>query len=125
MKWDMEIDEVEAVLGKIWDLHDKLSDAIHSVSRAHFLNTVRNVKQKSDDSRKKQSGDSADENRTPGYVYVKDFGFYGESVQEAKSLNLIRTALENLEDQVEFFRVRILYCLIRQMYSTIHQFVCV
>lgn len=101
----MEFEEVEAVLEKIWDLHDKLSDAIHSISRAHFLNTVKTLKRS--DGNKKLSSDNGEENRTSGYVYVKDFGLYDEAIQEAKSLNLIRTALENLEDQLEFFQVRI------------------
>lgn len=106
MKWDMEIEEIEAVLEKIWDLHDKLSDAIHSISRAHFLNSIKALK-KSD--KKKLYNDvvvSADDNRT-GFVFVKEFRIdHGDSaIQEAKSLNAIRTALENLEDQLEFFHV--------------------
>ncbi|KAG4172103.1 hypothetical protein ERO13_A12G252100v2 [Gossypium hirsutum] len=104
MKWDMEIEEIEAVLEKIWDLHDKLSDAIHSISRAHFLNSIKALK-KSD--KKKLYDDvvvGADDNRT-GFVFVKEFRIDdGDSaIQEAKSLNDIRTALENLEDQLEFF----------------------
>ncbi|KAE8736411.1 Plastid division protein PDV1 [Hibiscus syriacus] len=103
MKWDMEIEEIEAVLEKIWDLHDKLSDAIHSISRAHFLNSIKALR-KSD--KKKLFNDVVvgDDNRT-GFVFVKDFRIDdGDSaIHEAKSLNAIRTALENLEDQLEFF----------------------
>ncbi|KAK8267049.1 hypothetical protein V6Z11_D12G283400 [Gossypium hirsutum] len=104
MKWDMEIEEIEAVLEKIWDLHDKLSDAIHSISRAHFLNSIKALKESD---KKKLYNDvvvGADDNRT-GFVYVKEFRIDdGDSaIQEAKSLNAIRTALENLEDQLEFF----------------------
>jgi hypothetical protein len=33
-------EEAEAVLETIWDLHDNVSDAIHALSRAHFLRTV-------------------------------------------------------------------------------------
>ncbi|KAE8716225.1 Plastid division protein PDV1 [Hibiscus syriacus] len=101
MKWDMEIEEIEAVLEKIWDLHDKLSDAIHSISRAHFLNSIKALR-KSD--KKKLFNDVGDDNRN-GFVFVKDFRIDdGDSaIQEAKSLNAIRTALENLEDQLEFF----------------------
>ncbi|KAJ8748098.1 hypothetical protein K2173_023500 [Erythroxylum novogranatense] len=97
----METEEVEAVLEKIWDLHDKLSDAIHSISRAHFLNSVKTLR-KSD--KKKLYSDAVDNNQA-GFVFVKDFRVDdNESVmQEAKSLNAIRTALENLEDQLEFF----------------------
>lgn len=106
----MEIDEVEAVLEKIWDLHDKLSDAIHSISRTHFLNSIKTLRkpeqlQQQQQQNKKQFGDAAEDNRAAsgGYVFVKEFGVYDEAVQEAKSLNAIRTALENLEDQLEFF----------------------
>jgi hypothetical protein len=31
------------------------------------------------------------------------------TIQEAKSLNSIRTALENLEDQLEFFHVSLVF----------------
>ncbi|KAB2598739.1 plastid division protein PDV1-like [Pyrus ussuriensis x Pyrus communis] len=104
MKW--EIEEIEAVLERIWDLHDKLSEAIHSVSRAHFLNSVK-FRRNSDKKRRPRTNDAAaaDENRA-GYVYLKDFRVGHDddlAVREAKSLNAIRTALENLEDQLEFF----------------------
>ncbi|KAI3471195.1 hypothetical protein Pfo_027858 [Paulownia fortunei] len=109
MKWEMEVDEIEAVLEKIWDLHDKLSDAIHSISRAHFLNSIKNPTRKSDEfyfHRKKKSADDDPENKSgPGFVFVKEFRVDEDepAVQEAKSLYAIRTALENLEDQLEFF----------------------
>ncbi|KAD7480491.1 hypothetical protein E3N88_03627 [Mikania micrantha] len=94
MKWEMEM-EIEAVLEKIWDLHDKLSDAIHSISRSHFLHSVKSLRNSS--------------NKVPdGFVYVKDFPIEQDddsAIHEAKSLNSIRTALENLEDQLEFFHV--------------------
>ncbi|XP_059304678.1 plastid division protein PDV1 [Lycium ferocissimum] len=98
MKWEMEVYEIEAVLEKIWDLHDKLSDAIHSVSRAHFLKSRTS---KSDDFRSKKKPDPL----KAGYVYVKEFRVDDDenAVHEAKSLNAIRTALEHLEDQLEFF----------------------
>lgn len=104
MKWDMEIDEIEAVLEKIWDLHDKLSDAIHSISRTHFLNSIKTLK-KSD--KKKLYNEVVDDNRA-GFVFVKGLRVDDNdlAIQEAKSLNAIRTALENLEDQLEFLHVR-------------------
>ncbi|GMH08919.1 hypothetical protein Nepgr_010759 [Nepenthes gracilis] len=98
MKWEMEIEEVEAVLEKIWDLHDKLSDAIHSISRTHFLNSIK-IPRNPD--KKNKFVDSADETRN-GFVYTKDYE-KDSAIAEAKSLNGIRTALENLEDQLEFF----------------------
>ncbi|KAE8669865.1 hypothetical protein F3Y22_tig00112215pilonHSYRG00109 [Hibiscus syriacus] len=69
MKWDMEIEEIEAVLEKIWNLHDKLSNAIHSISRAHFLNSIKALK-KSD--KKKLFNDVGDDNRN-GSIYVLVF----------------------------------------------------
>ncbi|CAL5323286.1 unnamed protein product [Camellia sinensis] len=104
----MEIEEIEALLEKIWDLHDKLSDAIHSISRAHYLNSLKSFT-KSDHiflPRNKNNTHSTDHdnNHRSGFVYVKDFRVDDYSaIQEAKSLNAIRTALENLEDQLEFF----------------------
>lgn len=119
MTWDMEIDAIESVLEKIWDLHDKLSDAIHSISRAHFLNSIKSLNKPSPpssdgcggDGRKKPpfvdfSATTGTRNgNNNGFVYVKDCGDvdYSSAIVEAKSLNAIRTALENLEDQLEFF----------------------
>ncbi|XP_042052333.1 plastid division protein PDV1-like [Salvia splendens] len=109
MKWEMEIDEIEAVLEKIWDLHDKLSDAIHSISRAHFLNSIKNPTRRPDAfsvNRKKKSPDDDPDNKIgSGFVFVKEFRIDDDEVAvlEAKSLYSIRTALENLEDQLEFF----------------------
>lgn len=106
MKWEMEVYEIEAVLEKIWDLHDKLSDAIHSVSRAHFLKS----RNKADDLYNNRSNKKTDNNGDQvkaGYVFVKEFRLDDDesAVHEAKSLNAIRTALEHLEDQLEFFHV--------------------
>ncbi|KAL2318338.1 hypothetical protein Fmac_032214 [Flemingia macrophylla] len=116
MKWDMQMEEIEAILEKIWDIHDKLSDAIHSVSRSHFLTSVKTLK---------------NTNRS-GFVFVKDFAPPAataasasasaddddddSAVREAKSLNAIRTALENLEDQLEFFHIRKIDFLILILY---------
>lgn len=109
----MELNEIDAVLEKIWDLHDKLSDAIHSISRAHFLNSVKKPTGKSGEfyvnRKKKFAGDDDDlvQKEGLGFVFVKEFRPDEEdmSVHEAKSLYAIRTALENLEDQLEFFHV--------------------
>ncbi|XP_061355189.1 plastid division protein PDV1 isoform X2 [Gastrolobium bilobum] len=104
MKWNMQMEEIEAILEKIWDLHDKLSDAIHSISRSHFLSSIKTLRNCSHN----QNTNTADDRA--GFVFVKDFrpddAVHGEddsSLREAKSLNSIRTALENLEDQLEFF----------------------
>ncbi|XP_010555715.1 PREDICTED: plastid division protein PDV1 [Tarenaya hassleriana] len=102
MKWEMEIEEIEAVLEKIWDLHDKLSDEIHLISRSHFLNSIKNS---SRSVRRKVYGEDSGDEKRKGYVFVKGFSLddSDSAIQEAKSLNAIRTALENLEDQLEFY----------------------
>lgn len=100
----MEMEEIEAVLEKIWDLHDKLSDAIHSISRSHFLHSVKALTTSTTSHNKLSS--PSDDVIKGGFVYVKDLPPQSESesaIHEAKSLNSIRTALENLEDQLEFF----------------------
>ncbi|KAJ6760226.1 PLASTID DIVISION PROTEIN PDV2 [Salix purpurea] len=104
----MEVDEIEAVLEKIWDLHDKLSDAIHSISRAHFLSSIKSLKtnNKKLNSESDVGFEEKNNSRASGFVFVKDSGVDDNdfsAIQEAKSLNSIRTALENLEDQLEFF----------------------
>uniref|UniRef100_A0ACD5VPF7 Uncharacterized protein n=1 Tax=Avena sativa TaxID=4498 RepID=A0ACD5VPF7_AVESA len=90
----MEPEEAEAVLETIWDLHDKVSDAIHALSRAHFLRTVR-----------RRAGD-----RPAGVVHIKGFPVDGDEdadlnsvAEEVRSLHAIRAALEDLEDQFECF----------------------
>ena len=95
----MEPEEAEAVLETIWDLHDKVSDAIHALSRAHFLRTVRRRA----------------EDRPTGVVYIKGVPADGNEeadlnavAKEASSLHAIRAALEDLEDQFECFLVSLL-----------------
>lgn len=106
---EMEMEEIEAVLEKIWDLHDKLSDAIHSISRSHFLHSVKALTTKTTSSHNNNFNKkvlSSSDDVKGGFVYVKDYPPIEESesaIHEAKSLNSIRTALENLEDQLEFF----------------------
>ncbi|KAE8809335.1 plastid division protein PDV1-like [Hordeum vulgare] len=90
----MEPEGAEAVLETIWDLHDKVSDTIHALSRAHFLRTVR----------RRAGGKPA------GVVHVKGVNADGDEAadlnavaEEARSLHAIRAALEDLEDQFECF----------------------
>lgn len=94
------VEEIDPVLEKIWDLHDKLSDAIHSISRTHFLHSVKSVL-RADSGRVRNGFAENDDNRN-GFVFVKGFPVDDSAIREAKSLNAIRTALENLEDQLEF-----------------------
>jgi hypothetical protein len=110
MKWEME--EVESVLEKIWDLHDKVSDAIHSISRSRFLKSIgNNSKPFSGDGISMApppagGGGGGGADRRNGFVFMKGFDETAVSMAEAKSLNSIRTALEDLEDQLDFFHVR-------------------
>ncbi|GAB2293979.1 hypothetical protein Dimus_028193 [Dionaea muscipula] len=109
MKWEMENEGVETVLERIWDLHDKLSDVIHLISRTQFLGSIRLMKKKNQNQNQNQhplSGsadeDPARDGNGNGFVYCKDYN-KESAVAEAKSLNAIRSALENLEEQLEFF----------------------
>ncbi|KAJ6373664.1 hypothetical protein OIU78_029361 [Salix suchowensis] len=129
----MEVDEIEAVLEKIWDLHDKLSDAIHSISRAHFLSSIKSLKtnNKRLNSESDVGFEEKNNSRASGFVFVKDSGVDDNdfsAIQEAKSLNSIRTALENLEDQLEFFHVSFgvmglwdLFCLLIDGFSFVFE----
>ncbi|RWW79701.1 hypothetical protein BHE74_00012003 [Ensete ventricosum] len=112
MRWEMEMEmeEVEAVLERIWDLHDKISDAIHAISRAHFLRSVKGLRggrhpPVATPAAAKGGGEGGE--GKGGFVFVKDFRVEedGAAMAEARSLNDIRSALENLEDQFEFFHV--------------------
>jgi hypothetical protein len=109
MKWEME--EVESVLEKIWDLHDKVSDAIHSISRSRFLKSIgKKSKPVTSDgistAPPPAGGGGGGADRRNGFVFMKGFDDTAVSMAEAKSLSSIRTALEDLEDQLDFFHVR-------------------
>ncbi|KAM4071636.1 hypothetical protein ACB094_11G075900 [Castanea mollissima] len=103
--------EIEAILEKIWDLHDKLSDAIYSISRTHFLNSVKALRKHHNNINKKKQfnlqNDAVEDTSRAEFVFVKDFRVDDDNsaIQELKNLNAIRTALENLEDQLEFFHI--------------------
>ena len=110
MKWDVEMEEIEAVLDKISDLHDKLSDAIHSISRTHFLNSTKSFKNnnnsadhnnfRSNECHLFDHGFKTNNENVNGFVFFKD-----SAIAEAKSLNSIRSALEHLEQQLGFLDV--------------------
>ncbi|CAO2838686.1 unnamed protein product [Amaranthus hypochondriacus] len=107
MKWEVEMEEIEAVLEKIWDIHDKLSDAIHSISRTHFLNSTKSFKHNNNSPNqskfKNNKGHSYDQDfNGNGFVYFKDSD-KDSAIIEARSLNSIRAALENLEEHLGFF----------------------
>lgn len=104
MRWDA----AEAVLERIWDLHDRLSDAILAASRAHLLlppPPPPPAPPSAPSARAHRGGRN-------GCVFVKCGGGGGErgaelaaaaeAVAEARSLYAIRSALEELEDHLEF-----------------------
>jgi hypothetical protein len=101
MRWDAA--DAEAVLERIWDLHDRLSDAILAVSTTHFLTAP-------------PQRPAASARRKNGYVFFKDrpedgsggsaLAAAAEAMAEARSLHAIRSALEDLEDHLEFVHVR-------------------
>ncbi|KAJ6794381.1 plastid division protein PDV1 [Iris pallida] len=115
MGWE-EMDDVEAMLEAIWDLHDKISDAIHSICRSHFLKSIKTLTQPSPEKKgyhhrlhslQVVGGVDGEYDGRSGFVFVKEFRIGGgdddAAMAEARSLNAIRNALENLEDQLEFF----------------------
>ena len=113
------------MLEKIWDLHDKVSDAIHSISRSRFLKSIgKNSKSFSGDGISAVhppagGGGGGGADRRNGFVFVKGLDEATVSMAEARSLNSIRTALEDLEDQLDFFHVRflILFFLIFSVFT--------
>ncbi|KAJ0962965.1 hypothetical protein J5N97_028087 [Dioscorea zingiberensis] len=99
----MEMEEIEAVLERIWDLHDKISDAIHAISRSQFLRSMKTLGKPEMKHRETDETAGGDDSRG-GFVFVKGFGVADDAaLAEARSLNSIRNALESLEDQLEFF----------------------
>ncbi|RLN07713.1 plastid division protein PDV1 [Panicum miliaceum] len=102
MRWDAA--EPEAVLERIWDLHDRLSDAILASSRAHLLlppPPPPPTAPPAGGARLRGGGGGGRD----GCVFVKGGGGCGaaaEAVAEARSLHAIRSALEDLEDHLQF-----------------------
>ncbi|XP_078429045.1 plastid division protein PDV1-like [Wolffia australiana] len=104
MKWEMDGERMELATEKICDLHDRISDTIHTLSKSNFLrSTAANNCAKTFDEKKSAAIGSLDEWKR-GYVYVKGFKLDEDdaTAAEVRSLNSIRTALEDLEEQLEF-----------------------
>jgi len=104
MRWDAA--EPEAVLERIWDLHDRLSDAILASSRAHLLlpppPPPPPTAPPAGGARPRCGGGGG----RGGCVLVKGGGAAAEeAVAEARSLHAIRSALEDLEDHLQFLHV--------------------
>lgn len=114
MRWDAA--ETEAVLERIWDLHDRLSDAILASSRAHLLlpPPPPPPPQPAPSAPSAKGAHLRGGGGRNGCVFVKGGGGCGgrdggealaaaaEAVAEARSLHAIRSALEDLEDHLEF-----------------------
>ncbi|CAO2045348.1 unnamed protein product [Urochloa humidicola] len=119
MRWDAA--ETEAVLERIWDLHDRLSDAILASSRAHLLlppppppPPPPQPAPSAKGAHLRRGGGGGGGGGRNGCVFVKGGGCDGgcgggealaaaaEAVAEARSLHAIRSALEDLEDHLEF-----------------------
>ncbi|PUZ74992.1 hypothetical protein GQ55_1G111800 [Panicum hallii var. hallii] len=100
MRWDAA--EPEAVLERIWDLHDRLSDAILASSRAHLLlppPPPPPTAPPAGGARLRCGGGGGGRD---GGVFVKGCAGAAEAVAEARSLHAIRSALEDLEDHLQF-----------------------
>ena len=91
------MEEIEAITEKIWDLLDKLSDAIHSISRSHFLNSVKPLikhhHNNNNINKKKQfnlENDAVEDIGWVEFVFVKDFQVDNDNstIQEANGKNL-------------------------------------
>ncbi|WVZ77043.1 hypothetical protein U9M48_024946 [Paspalum notatum var. saurae] len=104
MRWDAA--EAEAALERIWDLHDRLSDAILACSRALLLLPAPPPPPPLAPA---PSAPPAAKPARSGCVFVKCGGGDGgealaaeDALAEARSLHAIRSALEDLEDHLEF-----------------------
>lgn len=85
----MEADEIRVVLARASELHAKISDAIERALKSEFLQST--------------SSRSLDSNFSSGEEEIRGFG--GGSNVEARTLGLIRDALETLEEQLEALQV--------------------
>ncbi|XP_057816339.1 plastid division protein PDV1 isoform X1 [Cryptomeria japonica] len=92
----MEGEEMEAVMERAWDLHDKMSDAIHSLCKSLFFSSIGNQKQMNPSSHFSHS--------QPPHIYnllsIPSNSSDDDLFTEITSLNAIRNALETLENQL-------------------------
>lgn len=95
----------EAVLERIWVLHDKVSDAIHDIFRASFfrsVNGLRGLAAPTEEGGEEEAGEGK-----RGFVFVKDLTSKDceAAMAEVRSFGAIRSALEKVEEQLEFFNM--------------------
>ena len=94
MTWEVDLEAVEVTLEKMWELHDRISNAIHLASMSNF--------------RKVGFLRGGEEDLKDGCAFVKGLNQDEKSAafSDVRSLDGIRTALEDLEDQLEFLHVK-------------------
>lgn len=122
MEMEMGGEEMEAVMERAWDLHDRISDAILSLSKSHFIHSIRkkppsppppsfSAPGNQDHGCLKHNQNAAQQNISngapgpgPGPVPPRCADFLQEEdlFAETRSLNAIRNALEVLENQLYF-----------------------
>lgn len=101
--------EIEGVMEKAWDLHDKMSDAISTLSKSHFLlNSIHHHHETTAGSEK--LGSFIHIPNTQRFAAADDEmqEKAGEENQVAEtiSLNTIRRTLEALENQLHFLHIQ-------------------
>ncbi|KAG6518196.1 plastid division protein PDV1-like [Zingiber officinale] len=95
----------EVVLERIWVLHDKVSDAIHDISRANYFRSVSGLRGQAVPP--EEGGNEEAEEGKRGFVLVKDFTSKDceAAMAEVRSLGAIRSALEKVEEQLDFLNM--------------------
>lgn len=117
---EMGGEEMEAVMERAWDLHDRISDAILSLSKSHFIHSIRKKPPSSlppsfsapgnqDHGCLKHDQNAAQQHISNGAPApgpfppnCADFLQEEDLFAETRSLNAIRNALEVLENQLYF-----------------------
>lgn len=120
MEMEMGGEEMEAVMERAWDLHDRISDAILCLSKSHFMHSIRKkppnplppsfsapgnqnhgcLKHDQNAAQHHISNGAADPVSVP--AHCADFLQEEDLFAETRSLNAIRNALEVLENQLYF-----------------------
>lgn len=104
-----EEEEIEGVMEKAWDLHDKMSDAIATLSKSHFLlNSIHYHHETTTGS--ENLGSFIHIPNTPCFAAAdamqEEKGGEENQVAETISLNTIQSTLEALEDQLHFLHIQ-------------------
>lgn len=116
MEMEMGGEEMEAVMERAWDLHDRISDAIHCLSKSHFIHSIRkkppsplppsfSALGNQKHGCRKQDQNAAEQhisNGAPDPAQCADFLQEEDLFAETRSLTSIRNALEVLENQLYF-----------------------